>query len=182
MRRAREAHMTAMARTVEILRGGVVLGSAILMLGLAGAAEAYVNPDPVDLKVVDRETGQVLPVWRRDGRQFVAGEQGARYGLRVINHTDGRVLVVMSVDGVNIYTGQTASYDQGGYILAPHESYDITGWRKSTSEVAAFSFSALSQSYAAETGRPGNVGVIGIAVFKERGVSAIMPLTATPAP
>src|SRR6202012_2388737 len=101
----------------------------------------------------------VLPVWRRDGRLFVAGEQGERYSLRVTNHTDGRVLVVLSVDGVNIYTGQTAKYDQGGYILSPYESYDIRGWRKSTTEVAAFSFTALPRSYAAQTGRPGDVGV-----------------------
>ncbi len=84
------------------------------------------------------------------------------------NHTWGRVLVVMSVDGVNIYTGETAGYDQGGYVLGPQESYDVTGWRKSTSEVAAFSFAPLPQSYAARTGRPGDVGVIGLAVFKER--------------
>ena len=64
------------------------------------------RPDPVDLKVVDRETGQALRVWRHDGRLFVAGEPGARYSLRVTNHTDGRVLVVMSVDGVNILTGR----------------------------------------------------------------------------
>jgi hypothetical protein len=34
--------------------------------------------------------------------------------------------------------------------------------------VAAFTFATLSQSYAALTGRPGNVGVIGLAVFSER--------------
>ncbi len=34
--------------------------------------------------------------------------------------------------------------------------------------VAAFEFTALDQSYAARTGRPDNVGVIGVAVFRER--------------
>jgi len=142
--------------------------TAIAAIGLVGAARAYADPDPVDLKVIDRDTGQVLRVWRHDGRLFVAGEPGARYSLRVTNHTDGRVLVVMSVDGVNILTGETASYDQNGYVFDPYETYDVTGWRKSTSEVAAFAFAPLPQSYAARTGRPADVGVIGMAVFREK--------------
>ena len=35
------------------------------------------------------------------------------------------------------------------------------------SEVAAFVFTSLPDSYAARTDRPGNVGVIGVAVFRE---------------
>src|SRR5580704_7109104 len=151
-------------------RRGTILAAAIAMAGLASAARAYPGAyaDAVDLRVVDRDTGQPLRVWRHDGRLFIAGEPGARYGLRVTNHTDGRVLVVLSVDGVNILTGETASYDQRGYVFDPHESYDLNGWRKSNTEIAAFAFAPLPQSYAALTGRPGEVGVIGMAVFKER--------------
>jgi hypothetical protein len=118
--------------------------------------------------VVDRATGRPLRIWRHDGRLFIAGEPGARYSLRVTNHTDDRVMVVLSVDGVNILTGETASYDQNGYVFDPHQSYDVSGWRKSDTQVAAFAFAPLSQSYAARTGRPADVGVIGMAVFKER--------------
>ena len=45
------------------------------------------------------------------------------------------------------------------------------------SEVAQFVFSAPEWSYAARTGRPQNVGVIGIAVFRERA-----PIYVPPAP
>ncbi|HEY4029735.1 MAG TPA: hypothetical protein VGM25_05285 [Caulobacteraceae bacterium] len=145
-----------------------VLGSLIALAGLGGAGGARAEADLVDLQVVNRETGQVMPVWRRDGRVFVAGEQGARYSLRIANRTDGRVLVVLSVDGVNIISGQTARYDGRGYILGPYGAYDALGWRKSETEVADFSFTVLPQSYAAQTGRPGNVGVIGMAAFRER--------------
>src|SRR6185437_10990140 len=83
------------------------------------------------------------------------------------NHTGGRVLVVMSVDGVNIITGQTAGYGQRGYVFGPYQSYDVTGWRK---------------SYAARTGRPGDVGVIGVAAFKERVVAPVpAPIPVSPA-
>ncbi len=160
--------MTATDGAKSALRRRTVLAMAIATLGLAGAARAYADVDPVDLKVVDRATGQPLRVWRHDGRLFVAGEPGARYSLRVTNHTDGRVLVVLSVDGVNILTGETASYDQRGYVFDPYESYDVSGWRKSNTQVAAFAFAPLSRSYAARTGRPTEVGVIGMAVFRER--------------
>ena len=158
--------MTAASNRATSLARWAVLATAIAGIGLAVAVRA--QADPVDLQVVDRDTGQALRIWRHDGRLFVAGEPGDRYALRVTNHTDRRVLVVMSVDGVNILTGETASYDEGGYVFDPHESYEVTGWRKSTTQVAAFTFAPLPNSYAARTGRPADVGVIGMAVFDER--------------
>jgi hypothetical protein len=155
-----------MTTTPLSFRRRTLLATAIAALCLGGAACA--NADPVDLTVIDRDTGQPLRVWRHDGRLFVAGEPGERYGLRVVNHTNHRVMVVMSVDGVNIVTGETASLDQDGYVFDAGQSYEVTGWRKSTTEVAAFSFAPLPQSYAARTGRPADVGVIGMAVFDER--------------
>jgi hypothetical protein len=174
-----EARVMATGKWQTSWRRCAVLAMASAAIGLACAAQAYA--DPVDLQVVDRATGQPLKVWRHGGRLFVAGAPGDRYSLRVANHTDGRVLVVMSVDGVNILSGETAGYDQRGYIFEPHQSYDLNGWRKSLSEVADFTFTRLPQSYAALTGRPANVGVIGIAVFNEK----VMPVAAeraAPAP
>ena len=46
--------------------------------------------------------------------------------------------------------------------------YEIAGWRKSNAEIAAFNFTAAANSYAQRTGRPANVGVIGVALFLER--------------
>jgi len=62
---------------------------------------------------------------------------------------------VTSVDGVNVVSGETAAWDQGGYVFGPGDRYQITGWRKSDAEVAAFTFTDLANSYAARTGRPG---------------------------
>jgi hypothetical protein len=75
---------------------------------------------------------------------------------------------VLSVDGVNVVSGETASPGQTGYVLGPWATAEITGWRKSYAEAAAFYFTALPDSYAARTDRPDNVGVIGAAVFRER--------------
>ena len=121
-----------------------------------------------DVTVVDRSTGATLPVYPHRGEYWVAGKPGSRYAIAVRNHLGERVLAVMAVDGVNVLSGDTAGYGQSGYVFAPYERDRITGWRKSNSEVAAFEFSASQNSYAARTGRPGDVGVIGVALFKEQ--------------
>jgi hypothetical protein len=157
------------------------LGMAAGSITLAGAARAEPY-DLIDLTVVDRETGQTLQVWRRNGRMYVAGRPGARYSVRVTNNTGERVLAVMSVDGVNVLTGETAGFAQRGYVFEPYQSYDVSGWRKSGSEVAAFTFAAQRNSYAARTGRPFDVGVIGVAVFKERAYYRPPPPAAVAAP
>src|SRR5262249_54451873 len=122
----------------------------------------------VDVTVIDRDTGSTLSPYRQDGKLYVAGTPGHRYAVRMYNRTGARVLTVLSDDGVNAITGQNANPDQSGYVLAPYESLEVDGWRKNMSEIAQFNFTALDNSYAARTGRPNNVGVIGVAVFRER--------------
>ena len=141
------------------------------------ALPALATGSLVDLQVVDRSRGDVLSTWRHRGASWVAGRPGDRYALRLSNRTGGRVLVVLSVDGVNVVSGETAATGQTGYVLGPWASAEITGWRKSYSEAAAFYFTALPDSYAARTDRPDNVGVIGAAVFRER----VVPPVARPA-
>jgi hypothetical protein len=121
-----------------------------------------------DVTIVDRDTGATLPVHYAKGEYWVAGRPGARYAVTVHNRSGGRVLAVPSVDGVNVLSGETAAWDQRGYVFAPYERYQITGWRKSSSEVAAFEFSSIANSYANRTGRPAHVGVIGVALFREQ--------------
>ncbi|MEP6740660.1 MAG: hypothetical protein ABJA61_09795 [Caldimonas sp.] len=147
---------------------------ALLTLLAAAAASACTSPSAfavgsvVDVQVVDRARGDTLSTYRYRGASYIAGRPGDRYAVRLTNRSGGRVLVVLSVDGVNAISGETASVGQTGYVLAPYQSADITGWRKSYSEAAAFYFTALPDSYAARTDRPDNVGVIGAAVFRER--------------
>jgi hypothetical protein len=102
------------------------------------------------------------------GKWWVPGRPGARYAIALTNRAGGRVLTVLSVDGVNVVSGETAAPGQTGYVLADSQSTQVNGWRKSLARVAAFEFTALPDSYAARTGRPENVGVIGVAVFREK--------------
>ena len=121
-----------------------------------------------DVTIVDRDTGATLPVHYAKGEYWVAGRPGARYAITVRNRLGERVLAVPSVDGVNVLSGETAAWDQRGYVFSRYERYEITGWRKSSSEVAAFEFSHITNSYASRTGRPAHVGVIGVALFREQ--------------
>lgn len=122
----------------------------------------------VDVAVIDRDSGATLPAYQYNEKFYVAGTPGHRYDVRLTNHGPGRVLAVLSVDGVNAISGETASPDQSGYVLDAYASTEVKGWRKSLSEVAQFNFTNLGNSYAARTGRPDNVGVIGVAVFREK--------------
>jgi hypothetical protein len=121
-----------------------------------------------EISVTDRNSGQVLPVYRFRGEYWVAGTPGSKYSVAVRNNMGERVMAVMSVDGVNVLNGETASTDQTGYVFSGYQNYEVTGWRKSDREVAAFQFVASPRSYAERTGRPANVGVIGVALFRER--------------
>ncbi len=154
------------------------VASAAALLALAGCATgASAHRGLASLEVFDRDSGQVVPTYTKEGRQFVPGRPGARYAVRLRNLTHARVLVVLSIDGVNVISGETADWHQVGYVLDPSRSFDINGWRKSGTEIAAFEFAAIERSYAALTGRPGNVGVIGLAAFRERPVSPPSPAT-----
>jgi hypothetical protein len=131
-----------------------------------------------NVELLTRADGRVLPVHERDGRKWVVGTPGQEYAIRVCNTTGGRVLAVMSVDGVNVVSGDTASPAQSGYVLDGWQCAEINGWRKSLASIAAFYFTELPDSYAARTGRPDNVGVIGVALFRERA----QPIAAKEAP
>ncbi len=139
-------------------------GFALLALVLATPASASLG----DIEVHDRTSGRMLTVHHHDGRRYVAGEPGHEYEVVVRNRSGGRVLAVTSVDGVNVVTGQTAAPEQSGYVLAPRDSLSVSGWRKNMDEVAAFYFTPHRKSYAARTGRPFDVGVIGVALFREK--------------
>ena len=82
---------------------------------------------------------------------------GARYAIEIRNSSGGRVLAVTSVDGVNVLSGDTAAFDQAGYVFDPFERYQISGWRKSNTEVAAFTFTDARDSYAGRPVRPANL-------------------------
>ena len=139
--------------------------AALLAAFSAGAAAVG---GLTELTVYDRSEGRNLPVYWHEGRAWVVGKPGNEYQLKLRNRQGEDLLAVLSVDGVNAISGETAGVQQSGYVLPPGGSLDVKGWRKDLSRTAAFYFTTLADSYAARTGRPDNVGAIGVALFRRR--------------
>lgn len=140
------------------------LAAALLVAFACPAPAAHL----ADVSIHDRRDGRELPLHWHEGRRYVVGEPGREYEIRIRNHSGARVLAVTSVDGVNVLSGDTAAPEQSGYVVDAQAQARIEGWRKSLSDVAAFYFTRLPDSYAARTGRPDEVGVIGVALFREK--------------
>lgn len=109
--------------------------------------------------------------WGSERRRFVIGREGEHYSIVVKNLCKSRLELVTSVDGLDVIDGKAAAFGKQGYVIAPGETLEIKGWRTSPDRVARFRFSTVSGSYAnLRHGDHRNVGVIGLAVFDEKGV------------
>ncbi len=145
------------------MRRFLLFFSLLLTVAPALAAGSF-----ADVQIYDRANGSTLPVYESGGRWFVAGKPGNEYQVTVRNRAGADLLAVVSVDGVNVVTGETAAASQSGYVIERGRTLSIKGWRKSLEKVAAFYFTDLGDSYAARTGRPDNAGAIGVALFRRK--------------
>jgi len=145
--------------------------SVAVALAAALATPAWAVGGMADLTVFDRSEGRSLPVHWHEGRAWVVARPGNEYQVVLRNRRGEDLLAVMAVDGVNVVSGETANPQQGGYMLAPWRGLEVKGWRKSLERTAAFYFTPLPDSYAARTGRPDNVGVIGVALYQRKRVT-----------
>jgi hypothetical protein len=145
---------------------------------LLAADSCAASPLPGGQSLRDRAAGYEMTVlidgapaatYEYGGGTYVLGQLGARYTLRVANHSGRRVEAVVSVDGRDVIDGRPADFrGKRGYLIPAWGSVDIDGWRISQNQAAAFRFSSVPDSYAARTGNAREVGVIGVAVFPER--------------
>ena len=145
---------------------GRAIAAATLLGCLSGAAGAVGRI--ADVEIYDHAERRPLPVYRHEGRHYVVGHPGNEYLIRMRNRTGADILAVVSVDGVNAVSGETADWNQAGYVIGAHQTCDVKGWRKSLQRVAAFFFTRHGSSYAARTGRPHNAGVVGVALFRRK--------------
>ncbi|MFN0064123.1 MAG: hypothetical protein ACKVPX_16570 [Myxococcaceae bacterium] len=156
------------------------------LVWMAGASAAFAHAQdsttqawPYSMEVVD-EYGQRLPTFHQNGRDYVLGHKGQRYLIRVTNQSARRVEVVTSVDGRDVLDGRSAGVGKRGYIVGPYSNVLIDGFRLDGSSVAAFRFSSVPRSYAAQMGNARDVGVIGAAIFPEREYIVPPPLAVPP--
>lgn len=156
-----------------------LFAATVLFTGHALAHDGLALPygGLADVSVYDRSEGRRLQVYWHEGRRYVVGKPGNEYQITLRNRLREEMLAVVSVDGVNVITGQTAEPSQSGYVLSPRGALDLQGWRRSLSQTAAFYFTPLPDSYAGRTGRPNDVGVIGVALFRKKPSSPPAPIS-----
>src|SRR5580692_131411 len=118
---------------------------------------------------------QTLPTFAHEGRRFVLGTLGERYRVHIVNPTSSRVEAVISVDGLDAVDGQPANLGKRGYVIPAFGDVTIDGWRTSLDTVAAFRFSSVRDSFAGRKDQDRNVGVIGVAFFRERPPVVVRP-------
>jgi hypothetical protein len=157
-------------RSGRFLRVLALAAAALAATTLVAAVKAHPpSPYPPYGVSLEDEGGNVLRSFRRDGTTFVLGYLGERYNVRLTNHTDRRVEAILSVDGRDAVSGDPGDFvHQRGYLVPPHGSIVVNGFRQSLERAAAFRFSHPASSYSARMGTPENVGVIGVAFFSER--------------
>lgn len=119
--------------------------------------------------------GGFLPTYKESygsGRRLIAGEADGTYTIVVRNRSKSTLEIVASVDGLDVFDGKSASFAKHDYLVNPGTTLEIDGFRTSYSTVAAFKFSSVANSYAnLRHGDTRNVGVLGIAVFTQKGVN-----------
>jgi len=121
---------------------------------------------------IEGDNARVFPGFISGERHYVIGQQGERYSIVIQNHSPYRFEAVASVDGLDVIDGLPAATSKRGYLVHPNRTLTIDGFRTSDNAVAAFRFSSVRGSYAAESGKGDqNVGVIGVAFFNEKGVN-----------
>ena len=160
-------------KRLRIVVASLAVVAVLLAVVAAGARSPRWRPRPpvapsFSVSLEDG-SGSPLRTFSHDGTTWVLGENGDRYVVVVRNPTAERVEAVVSVDGRDAITGRVASFSRSrGYIVPPFGMVRVEGFRQSLDSVATFRFSDPSDSYSSRLGSPQNVGVIGVAFFRER--------------
>jgi hypothetical protein len=140
-------------------------------------AHAYsVDNGLVEVEVVD-DYGRAYATFparsrasRDDTRAYLEAVPGRSYAIRVTNGSGERVGLVIAVDGRNIISGKKSKLKRGErmYVLGPWESATYRGWRTGSDRVNEFFFTSELDSYAGAFGDFSAMGVVAVAVFRDR--------------
>jgi len=113
--------------------------------------------------------GRPVREYSKNGLTFIESRNGSSYTIKVGNDNAFRVMVIVSVDGLDVITGKAAEDSNQGYLINAYSSTEIKGYRLSDDTSAAFVFTSKDESYVANaTGDARNSGVIGVRVFEEK--------------
>lgn len=157
-----------MKALLGIIIATTLLGASVLEIQAGERSNRHMSSNG-EFSFQVESYGSPLPIYNYRGKSYVEGTYGNSYTIRVYNHTGQRVEAVVTVDGRDVISGQVGNYrNNRGYVIDPYSSVAIEGFRNSYSSVASFVFTDVGDSYAARMGDASNVGVVGVALFKEK--------------
>jgi hypothetical protein len=147
----------------------------MLLLLVFGSASGSVPGHGIEVEIVADDGSRFarydLASASRGGdlRAYLQAERGRNYGIRVRNHTGGRIGLVIAVDGRNIISGAKSHLraSEPMYVLDAYAEATYQGWRTSDANVQRFYFTDAADSYAEAWGDGSAMGVIVIAAFRE---------------
>ena len=86
------------------MRATRILGATI---ALVLSAQCLAVGRLADVSIHDRTDNRRLQVYWHEGKAWVVGKPGNEYQITIRNRAPDAVMAVMSVDGVNIVSGET---------------------------------------------------------------------------
>ena len=112
--------------------------------------------------------GHPVQEYFKDSKHYIEARKSNEFSLRIRNNGSKRIVALPSVDGLSVLDGKEAGMNSQGYIINGYDSLTIDGWRVSDSEVRKFFFTYPENSYAKRKNNGDNLGVIGVAIFREK--------------
>lgn len=149
----------------------VLAASALSVAASAHPAALPATPGSlVALSVtVDGAPAALYPARDGTGRLYLEARRGCRYALTLENRSGERLAAVLTVDGLNVISGERDLGRGRMYVLDPWQRTSVQGWRTSLQEVRRFRFVDEEASYSARSGKANEkMGWIELAVYRER--------------
>jgi hypothetical protein len=131
--------------------------------------------------------GRKVKEYSHNGLTFIEAKEGTEFSIEVKNHQSGRVVAIVSVDGIDVVDGKPATSKSRGYILNGHSAETVNGYRRSQDQIATFKFTNSEGSYATDKGSGQNNGIIAVKFVGEayayaRALNVVQPPRPSPWP
>ena len=135
--------------------------------GLQG--KSNMKNDNIEVSVLAQPSGRKMRTYFHEGKYFIESRENSEYAIEIENKTYNRVEVVVSVDGLSVLSGESASKEDRGYVINSKDKITIKGYRKDSDTVGAFKFVRKDKSYVkAQENDVSNAGVIALVVYAEK--------------
>ncbi|AGF79378.1 hypothetical protein UWK_02847 [Desulfocapsa sulfexigens DSM 10523] len=162
---------------MKLLR--TIIGVIVLICSVSLAGNSFAqksgNHDDVEIEIISNQRGSLGDFfasgrWTGIEQQYVISRHNEPYRLRVTNHGNKRVGVVIAVDGRNILSGHPSNLQSNEHmcILEPDQSKYYAGWNVGRHQINGFVFNNMDNFEPGRRKPQNGVGIIALAVFDEQ--------------